>query len=389
MLLKFLDKVETHYLDISTFINCSPERILFYYYDSYLYISLDTYAQMKIWAENHSDTAESCLNQWLNLIENELQSSEDLERLQAAEYLDEIGPYYYLPTNTRFFFRNLNMNGKECLSSVDFAHLFNLYKTVEANKDLQKYAKSRKNPKKGNTITPSLTKDMEMCIQALHEINRIHKHIQYQQALIEQRRQLLKNEDLSPLLPDNPPEKPSKPEEPDLSFNSLRSLSASRARMKEYENKCRQFGHELKKYLIKYREFEKACERYKEAILNWPAYKEMILARFQSDINEAQEKIKSARKLYETYQFILLKSPVHPDYHDIRILTKFEQYLQTGRANDLQDCMNLYEEEQLWMDIKASQQRIENTIYFLQGEGDYSELNSHIARKLAAATQDS
>ena len=57
---------------------------------------------------------------------------------------------------------------------------------------------------------------------------------------------------------------------------------------------------------------------------------------------------------------------VHADYQDINTLSAFKHYLETGRANDLQDCMNLFEEERHWDEIKASQERIENTIYFLQ-----------------------
>ncbi|NLJ72315.1 MAG: hypothetical protein GX333_04795, partial [Syntrophomonadaceae bacterium] len=35
-----------------------------------------------------------------------------------------------------------------------------------------------------------------------------------------------------------------------------------------------------------------------------------------------------------------------------------------------QDCMNILEDEKYWQDIKDSQLRIENTIYFLQSETD-------------------
>jgi hypothetical protein len=46
MFASFLNKPDYHYLDISTFINCNPERILFYYYNSYIKITLETYQQM-------------------------------------------------------------------------------------------------------------------------------------------------------------------------------------------------------------------------------------------------------------------------------------------------------------------------------------------------------
>lgn len=387
MLLKFIDKVENHYFELSTFINCSPDRILFYYYNSYIYISLSVYEQMKEWAQN-GDSPQSCLNQWIDLIENDLQAKDDLEMLKKAEYIDQTGPYYYLPTNTRFFLRRIDMNGKESLSSVDFALLFNLHKAIEADKELQKYFKSRKNNKKTTPSIEALVKDIQMCIEALNQVSRINRHCQYQQALIEERRQILENKALYPAAPSNPPEKPSKPDEPELSFNSIRALSISRAKQKEYEKQCSQFGHELKKYLIHYREFEKACERYKEASLAWSQFHEALLARCNSEIDEAHEKIDAASALLEIYHYILLKSFVHPDYHDTQMLCTFQRYLQTGRANDLQDCMNLYEEEQHWTEIKESQERIENTIYFLQGEGDFEGLNEKLSKKLTAATND-
>ena len=83
------------------------------------------------------------------------------------------------------------------------------------------------------------------------------------------------------------------------------------------------------------------------------------------------------------YNNIISKSLVHADYQDINTLSVFKHYLETGRANDLRDCMNLYEEERHWDEIKASQERIENTIYFLQNSDDKSRLaQDHIERLL-------
>ncbi|NLB88117.1 MAG: hypothetical protein GX790_02665 [Syntrophomonadaceae bacterium] len=88
------------------------------------------------------------------------------------------------------------------------------------------------------------------------------------------------------------------------------------------------------------------------------------------DIDVAEEKLKKANSILEIYNTILSKSFIHPDYQEISTLETFKYYLETGRANDLQDCMNLFEEERHWKEIKASQNRIENTIYFLQSETD-------------------
>lgn len=77
-----------------------------------------------------------------------------------------------------------------------------------------------------------------------------------------------------------------------------------------------------------------------------------------------------ALQALELYNTILDKSSVHADYQDVKILETFRYFLETGRASDLQECMNLYEEEKHWQEIKASQERIENTIYFLQNSSD-------------------
>ena len=63
---------------------------------------------------------------------------------------------------------------------------------------------------------------------------------------------------------------------------------------------------------------------------------------------------------------IIVKSFVNSIYQDSKTLSTFRYYLETGRGHSIQDCMNLFEEESRWSEIKASQERIENTIYFLQ-----------------------
>ena len=76
--------------------------------------------------------------------------------------------------------------------------------------------------------------------------------------------------------------------------------------------------------------------------------------------------MQKAQKALDLYNTVLDKSAIHSDYQDIKTLEMFRYFLETGRANDLQECINLYEEEKHWQEIKASQERIENTIYFLQ-----------------------
>ena len=122
----------------------------------------------------------------------------------------------------------------------------------------------------------------------------------------------------------------------------------------------------MKIYLIRYREYEKACERYKNALQNCAEQQDNLIKKCLQEIEDAQIKHKTARELLEIYQFILDNSYIHSNYHTIDSISTFKYYLETGRAEDLQDCMNLYEEERHWREIKASQERIETTIHFLQ-----------------------
>ncbi|NLN87441.1 MAG: hypothetical protein GX133_07540, partial [Syntrophomonadaceae bacterium] len=43
----FLNKDSRRFLDLSVFINYNPDELLFYYYNSTINISLETYLQMQ------------------------------------------------------------------------------------------------------------------------------------------------------------------------------------------------------------------------------------------------------------------------------------------------------------------------------------------------------
>lgn len=387
MFITFLNKEDYHFLDLSVFINCKPEKIMFYYYNSQIKISLDTYLQMKEWAQS-DDTAKSCLNLWLNLIEKQLDTRDDLLILQESEYLNTIGPYYYGPTNTQFYFSKFNKLNNEPLTSVDFGVLFNLHKSPPIDRNLQKYFKLRKNNKKTTQGREDLLHDLGMCLDALNQISKVNRHCHYHNLLLNARRELLNQEEILPQPPESMPAKPEKPEAPQLSFSSLLALNISKNKQKEYEKTCSDYNRRLKIYLIKYREYEKTCERYKNALQSWEEeYLQMIEACVAS-IEESEAKLKTARGLLDMYQFILDKSFIHSNYHNIDSLATFKHYLDTGRADDLQDCMNLYEEERHWREIKASQERIETTIHFLQAESEPMLALNQQVTKLIAGTMD-
>jgi len=385
MLSTFLSKEDCHFLDLSVFINCSPEKILYYYYNSFIRIHLETYHQMKEWSQGE-DSPKSCLNQWMELLETELNSREDLAILQENEYLHEIGPYYYGPTNTRIYFFKLSTMSNEPLTSVDFAVLFNLNKTPALDKRLQKYYKSRKTIKKSPPSREDLVTDLDMCLQSLQQIERINRHCDYWQVFLNQRNDLLLQQDLLPPEPEALIAKPAKPEEPQLSFSSLLAINHTKKRHREYVQSCGEYNRRMKIYLIRYREHEKACERYKIALQQWEENHLLLAEKCIEQIEEATAKLKTAQGLLEMYQFILDKCYLHKDYHQTNALSTCKHYLLTGRANDLQDCINLYEEERHWREIKASQERIENTIYFLQADTDAPVLANPAS--LIASTMD-
>ncbi len=387
MFLTFLKKEDQHYLDLSVFINCSPERIMFYYYNSPIKISLETYSQMKEWAAS-DDSSKSCLNQWLELLETKLGARDDLIILQDSEYLNGIGPYYYGPTNTQFHFTKFNKMTNEPLTSVDFGILFNLHKSPSIDRNLQKYFKSRKNIKKSTRGSEDILQDLSMCLDALNQIAKVNRHSLYYNLLLNARRELLQQAEISPPPPDAIPAKPEKPQEPQLSFSSLLALNLSKNKQKEYEQACSDYNRRMKIYLIKYREHEKACERYKNALQNWEEDYLPMIEGCLAHIEEIEARLKTAQGLVDMYQFILNQSYIHPNYHHIDSLATFKHYLETGRANDLQDCMNLYEEERHWREIKASQERIETTIHFLQSETEpINILNQELNTLIASTTE--
>lgn len=194
-----------------------------------------------------------------------------------------------------------------------------------------------------------------------------------------------------PQEPDILPSKPKKADTPPPSSGSnlipFASLKSRRKR-KSQEEEHNSFNQQMKIYLMQYREYEKACDRYKEVLEQWQDYSSDYLERCYVDIEITESKLKNAQKNLRIYNNIISKSMVHADYQDINTLSAFKHYLETGRANDLQDCMNLFEEERHWDEIKASQERIENTIYFLQNSDDRSRLAQDQIERLLKKIND-
>lgn len=383
----FLNKEDRHYLDLSVFINYGPEELLFYYYNSSINISLETYLQMKEWLENCYGNPDNLIK-WLDFMGKEIDAVQDLDNIQESEYLNSIGPYYYGPTNTQFFFTKLNSIQYPTLTSDDFETLFSFHKLPSVDRALNKYSQSRKSVKKAVRSKDELIRDICMCSASLKKIESLGRYILYINKFIDRRKSICDAVEISPPEPAPVPEKPEKPTDPPAKLKLLNTFGlAKRWSHNKYSN-CADYNHKMKVYFIRSREYEKACERFKKARQEWDEYRVPFLKKCKFEMKEASSTLKEVMSLQSIYKDIIRKSFIHPDYQEIEILNKFQRYLETGRANDLQGCMNIYEGERHWIDIKASQERIESTIHYLQPDNDALRFAANETSRLIASTMD-
>ncbi len=365
MFSSFLHKDDVHYMDLSLIIQYPPQDILYYYYNSFIKIPLEIYQQTRDLARNSPRGRTPC-KLWLDLWESYLNTAEDIQIFEDSEFLTTIGPYYFPATNTRFYFTKDKPEGCLMLTLQDFAVISSLRETPAMLDEINHYVKPKKTSKKSKS-REDIIRDIDMCLISLREIEKLDHHQHYLQKLLETRQIVLEQTAVVPDPPDNIPDKPFKPE---LNGNliSIQGL-LSRAR-KKYHQECLEYNHQMKIYLLRYREYLKACDRYKDMLEKWDKIGQDFIATCQEDLERVQEQLGQVQEMLTIYNTVISKSPVHEAYQNIQTLNTFRQYLDTGRANDLQDCMNLFEEEQHWYEIKASQKRIESTIYFLQGSDE-------------------
>jgi len=382
----FLNKDNPIYPDISLMTGYYPDLVLTYYYNSQLKIPLSTYLQLKqIAAENTN--AGAPIREW-EMFFAEIDLDADLDSFSSNEYIWTIGPYYYPLTNTRIYLSKDTPTPAELLTTENLDYLISLEHTPELHSELYSYYKSRKGNKKAAKNESELIKDINMCLTSLREIEKVNRHINFLNKFLEQRYAVAEEENLQPAEPDNLPIKPLKEEERELPVSNLIpfNLIVNRKR-KQTEKNSSNFNHDMKVYIIRYREYEKACDRFKAILENWSQYYEALMDNCFRDIEMAELNIKRSHKQLQVYNTILVKSFIHSIYQDTQTLSTFRHYLETGRTHNLQECMNLYEEECHWSEIKASQERIENTIYFLQGANeDYRTASAHIDQIIKRVT---
>lgn len=383
MFFTFLNKENPDYLDSSVLFNALPRQVLYYYYQGSIRISLEVYQTLRQVAGDDSALSDTA-RVWVNLIEEQLEAGSDLEALTNIPYLESLGPYYYPDTNTRFYFTKDAPQPDRLLTFFDLSVLMSLDKSIPVNRDLQQFAKARKAKKNSPA---ELVKELNYCVLALQEIEQLNRQINYLRKLLDHRYRVIEEEELFPAEPDEIPEKPLRESEERMLDNII-PFARVRSLRKKQEPDGSRFNHDVKVYFIRYREYEKACDRYKQVLENWSLYQQAYLDRCYNDIDDLEAKLKRAHQHLEVYSTILSKSTVHPDYQDVKTLDVFRYFLETGRTGDIQECMNLYEEERHWNEIKASQERIENTIYFLQTSSEQGLLANEQLDLLLRRQQD-
>lgn len=387
MFFTFLHKDDVHYVDLSLIIQYPPQDVLFYYFDSFIRITLETYEQTRDLAKNGPRGRTPC-KLWLDLWDSYLDAADEVKLLADNEFLQTIGPYYFPATNTSVYFTKDEPDNDQILTLQDFVAISSLKETPALSDEVNLYARSKKNNRKSGRSREDIIRDIDMCLISLREIEKLNRCRNYLQKLAEKRRAILSRESVMPHAPDNIPDKPHKPESDSSSgLVPLQSLLSWSRR--KYHQECQAYNRHMKIYLLRYREYVKACDRYKDTLEKWDKCGDDFIDTCGQDIRQAEEQLAQTLEMLSVYNSVISRSPVHASYQDTKTLNTFRQYLDTGRAQDLQDCMNLFEDEQHWHEIKASQERIENTIYFLQsGDEGMRFADEHIDRLLGKKQED-
>jgi len=365
-LLSLVEKEGCNNLDISVFMEYPPDIVLEFFQQSFINISLNVYQELKEQFADPGNLNEN-IPKWVLFIDKLLDMEDSLFNLEENRNLDFVGPAYYVKTNTRFFFFKTCFE-HEGTTAADIAELVELSSTPAIDDLIAKHYATMKCKPSSRKSREELLSDLQVCISALEEIERISNQVMFQRRLIEQRESFLNAPYAALIEPEKPMDKPEKP----LKKGSfLKGVLNPRSRS-SYEEACQQYNHDLKVYYIKYREYEKACDRYKNSLKDWEMEKNHLINRSIEDIKKAKLKIKKGNRIIKIYNEVLNNLDIHPRYQNIDSLSRFYYFLETGRAVSLQECMNLYELELNWNELKASQDRLERnvmaTVYYLHSE---------------------
>lgn len=368
MLLDHIDKPHYNNLDISIFLEYAPDIVLEFFQHDHINISLIVYQELKDLFADPSNLNEN-VPKWILFIDKILDMENDLYNLEENDNLQRIGPAYYTKTNTRFYFFKSPFE-HEGLTAGDLNQLVELNSTPSIDDDLAKYYATLKCKPIMRKTREELIYDINMCIMAIEASAFIKEQICFQNKIIEEREKFLNAPYQALVEPEKPENKPEKPNKKDFRFRAPWSRQG-RPSM-SYAEACERYSRELRVYYINYREYEKACDRYKDALREWEIEKNHLINRSIEDIKKAKLKIKKGNRILKIYHEIIKALEIHPSYLTLEALKRFRYFLETGRASTLQECMNLYEQELYWEELKESQARIERnilaTVYFLQSE---------------------
>jgi hypothetical protein len=366
LLLSFFGKEGNNNLDISVFMEYPPDIVSEFFQQSFVNISLSVYQELKDQFADPDNLNEN-IPKWVLFIDKLLDMEDSLYSLEENRNLDFVGPAYYIKTNTRFFFYKTCFE-HEGITAQDIAEMVELNSTPAINDLIAKHYATLKCKPASRKSREELLNDLQISISALEEIEHISRQIMFQRRLIEIRESFLNAPYAALIEPDKPDDKPEKPV-PKHSF--LGGILNPRSRT-AFEAACQQYNHDLKVYYIRYREYEKACDRYKNALRDWESEKNYLINRSIEDIKKAKLKIKKGNRIIKIYNEVLSSLDIHPQYQSIVPLARFYYFLETGRALSIQECMNLYEQELKLEELKESQERLERnimaTVYYLHSE---------------------
>lgn len=366
MLLSFFGKEEYNNLDISVFLEYPPDIVLEYFQQSFINISLNVYQELKEQFADPGNLNEN-IPKWVLFIDKLLDMEDSLFTLEENRHLDFVGPAYYVKSNTRFFFFKTCFE-HEGTTSQEIADLVELNSTPAIDDLIAKHYATLKCKPSSRKSREELLNDLQVCISALEETEHISRQVLFQRRLVEVRESFLNAPYAALIEPEKPIAKPEKPVQKNSFLGGLLSPKSKAS----FEEACQQYNHDLKVYYIKYREYEKACDRYKNSLKDWELEKNHLINRSIEDIKKAKLKIKKGNRIVKIYNEVLSNLEIHPQYQNIASLTRFYYFLDTGRAISMQECMNLYEQELYWEDLKESQERLERnimaTVYYLHAE---------------------
>ncbi len=354
--------------DLSVYLAFPPEKVLPFFYGQTLYLPLDVWQALQKEAETAPKNGARACRGWLRLIRR-LEAEKSLALLAQNPGLACVGPFYELADKVLFFF-------PRCATSAGFS-AGELEKRLQAletftppDSVLAAFLAGRNAAVKRSAPTAEeLLKEIALCQTALAERQRLAAQCdmirEFAAGCGAARKQAVSL----------PPEPVLTQERPEPLPRETSSLRQRLHRLLARTPSAVSVSPERQTYFLSLRLYDQACARYKEAREKWAARQKDYYLKVSAAEKDALARLAQAEKALQLCSRVLEKTVIHPHYQQPEILAAFAGYLETGRAAQLKACINLYEEEQRWQELKNSQHRIEQTILRWQ-EPDKRPLDS-------------